>query len=197
MIGIVDYGAGNLRSVENALAKLGADFQVVREPSDLGRSEKILFPGVGHFGQMMTALEKSGLAAGLGKRIRDGAPYFGICLGLQALFERSAEAPSIPGLGILPGSIERFGEGARVPHMGWHDVDVVRPSPLLPGLTNVSHFYFAHSFYVPVCAETTATCDYSTRFVAALQRENIFGVQFHPEKSGEVGLEVLRRFVEL
>ncbi len=196
MIAVLDYGAGNLRSVQNTIEAIGAQFEIVRDTTGLQRGHKILLPGVGNFGQMMRALDQLEVRNVLKDRIAAGVPFLGICLGLQALFERSAEAPEAEGLGIFAGAIERFGAGARVPHMGWNIVQPVRPSRLLDG-GHEPYLYFANSYYVPVCPATVATCTYTQPFTAMLESGNIFGVQFHPEKSGAAGLEIIRRFAEL
>jgi imidazole glycerol phosphate synthase glutamine amidotransferase subunit len=193
MIAILDYGAGNLRSVQNTLDAIGADYKLVRDAAGLLTAPKIILPGVGHFGQMMNALDELGVRSALKQRLNDGVPFLGICLGLQGLFERSAEAPGIAGLSVFPGSVERFPLDARVPHMGWNTVHAVKPSKLLQG---TPHMYFAHSYYVPVCTQTAATCEYTRPYTAILEEGNIFGVQFHPEKSGPVGMDIVRRFVE-
>lgn len=190
MIAIVDYGAGNLRSVENALTKIGASSEPVRDAAALARAEKIVLPGVGHFGQMMQALDALALRQPLRERIRAGVPFLGICLGMQALYETSAEAPEARGLGILPGRVIRFGAEARVPHMGWNTIRLTASSACLTS----GYAYFAHSYYVPVGSETIATCEYGQPFAAAVEKDNCLGVQFHPEKSGELGLEIFRRF---
>jgi imidazole glycerol phosphate synthase glutamine amidotransferase subunit len=193
MIAILDYGAGNLRSVQNTLDEIGAQYELVRDSDGLLRATKIILPGVGHFGQMMRALDDLGVRPALKNQLAAGVPFLGICLGLQALFERSAEAPDAQGLAIFRGSVERFPEDARVPHMGWNTLDLVKPSRLLDG---APHVYFAHSYYVPVCPQTAATCTYTRPYTAVLESGNIFGVQFHPEKSGPAGLGIVRRFVE-
>jgi imidazole glycerol-phosphate synthase subunit HisH len=197
VIAVLDYGAGNLRSVQNALETLGAQYEIVRDKRGLASASKILFPGVGHFGQMMRALDQLDVRATLKKRIAGGVPFLGICLGLQALFERSAEAPEVEGLAVFKGSVARFPAEARVPHMGWNTVAVVRPARLLGSLPAECYFYFANSYYVPLCGATAASCDYTLPFTAVLESGNIFGVQFHPEKSGKAGLAVVRRFIDL
>lgn len=194
MIAILDYGAGNLRSVQNTLNLIEAPFSVIRDAAGLAQASKIVLPGVGHFGQMMQALDQLRVREALKQRLCEGVPFLGICLGLQALFERSPEAPGAAGLGIFPGVVERFPSDARVPHMGWNTVHAVRESKLLKG---IPHLYFAHSYYVPVCPQTAATCDYTRPYTAILEDRNIFGVQFHPEKSGPAGIEIVRRFVNL
>lgn len=196
MIAIFDYGAGNLRSVQNTLEQVGAEYHLVRDAAGLQNASKIVLPGVGHFGQMMRALDDLNVRAALKDCMRSGVPFLGICLGLQALFERSAEAPEAEGLAIFPGSVQRFPQGARCPHMGWNTVETVKASKLLAGFDHPPHMYFAHSYYVPVCAQTAATSTYVHPYTAVLEQDNIYGVQFHPEKSGPVGLEVVRRFVE-
>ncbi len=196
MIAVLDYGAGNLRSVQNTLEAIGASFEIVRDAAGLRRGAKILLPGVGNFGQMMRSLDELKVRAALKERIADGVPFLGICLGLQALFERSAEAPDVEGLGIFDGSVERFGAVARIPHMGWNTVQPVKPSRLLER-GREPYVYFANSYYVPVCAATAATCTYGQPFTAVLDSGNIFGVQFHPEKSGAAGLDIIHRFAAL
>ncbi len=195
MIGIVDYGAGNLQSVQNAFAKAGAEFELVRDADSLGRSEKIVLPGVGHFGQMMRALDELGMRAALRERIGSGVPFLGVCLGMQALFEGSAEAPEAEGLAVFRGRVERFPDDLHVPHMGWNTITPASDSRLFAG--QGGHVYFAHSFYVPVVDEAAAICAYSRPFSAAVERDNCFGVQFHPEKSGPFGLEIIQRFAAL
>ncbi len=196
MIAVLDYGAGNLRSVQNTLEAIEAQFEIVRDAGGLQRGQKILLPGVGNFGQMMRALDELEVRDVLKDHIAAGVPFLGICLGLQALFERSAEAPDAEGLGIFEGAIERFGAGARIPHMGWNTVQPVKPSRLLNS-GHEPYLYFANSYYVPLCPATVATCTYTRPFTAMLESGNIFGVQFHPEKSGAAGLEIIRRFAEL
>lgn len=196
MIAVLDYGAGNLRSVQNTLEAIGASFQIVRDSAGLSRGAKILLPGVGNFGQMMRALDQLKVRGTLKERITAGVPFLGICLGLQALFERSAEAPDVAGLGIFAGAVERFAAGARIPHMGWNTLEPVKPSRLLES-GREPYVYFANSYYVPVGAATAATCTYTLPFTAVLERDNVFGVQFHPEKSGNAGLEIVRRFAAL
>jgi len=191
MIAVIDYGAGNLHSVCNGLRAVGAEFLVAREPGDLDRGTRILLPGVGHFGQMMQALERQRLAAPLRGRLASGTPYFGICLGMHALFEVSEEAPETPGLGLLPGAVRRFPVGLRVPHMGWTALELVGRGILArPGM-----YYFAHSYYVPDSAEgVSAYARHGLRFAAVIERGNLAGCQFHPEKSGSHGLELLKKW---
>lgn len=197
VIAIFDYGAGNLRSVQNTLDEIGAPYELVRDAAGLERAPKIILPGVGHFGQMLRALDEMQVRETLISRIRAHVPFLGICLGLQGLFEGSAEAPGQRGLGIFPGQVARFEIDERVPHMGWNQLDVVRTSRLLKGLPERPHVYFAHSYYVPVVEQAAATCTYSIPYTAVLESGNTFGVQCHPEKSGPLGLAIVRNFVEL
>jgi imidazole glycerol-phosphate synthase subunit HisH len=197
MIAIFDYGAGNLRSVENTLAEIGAEYTLVRDAAGLRQATKIILPGVGHFGQMMRALDQLQVREALLERIAAGVPFLGICLGLQALFGSSEEAPEVRGLGIYEGSVRRFAGDARIPHMGWNQLEPRRPARLLAGLDPHPYVYFAHSYYVPETAVAAATCTYTVPYTALLECDNVFGVQFHPEKSGPVGLRIVRNFVDL
>ena len=197
MISILDYGAGNLQSVRNTLDALDANYELVRDSAAFSRATKIIFPGVGHFGQMIRALDAMQIRAALLERIAAGTPFFGICLGLQSLFESSEEAPELSGLGFFPGIVRRFSTGARVPHMGWNELTPTQDSRLLRDVNPHPYVYFAHSYYVPVTAATAATCTYTTPYTAVLESGNIYGVQFHPEKSGPIGLRIVRNFVEL
>ncbi len=197
MTTVVDYGAGNLRSVCNTLEALGAVYEVTNQPESVNRAEKIILPGVGHFGQMIRALDDLQLREPLLERMRGGVPFLGICVGLQCLFEASEESPGSKGLGVFPGSVRRFTGDARVPHMGWNSLEVLRPSRLLDGLAGEPFTYFAHSYYAPVVPETAATCTYIQPYSAILECGNIFAVQFHPEKSGAIGQHVVRNFLTL
>lgn len=197
MIAIFDYGAGNLRSVENTLAEVGAAYSLVRDAAGLRRASKILLPGVGHFGQIMRALDEMSVRAALVERIRGGVPFLGICLGMQALFDGSEEAPEVRGLGLFEGTVRRFPADARVPHMGWNRIEPVAASRLLAGMDPRPYVYFAHSYYVPQVAAAAATCTYTTPYTALLEAGNVFGVQFHPEKSGPAGLRMVKNFTDL
>ena len=197
MISILDYGAGNLRSVQNTLAEIGAPYELIHNAGELARAAKIVLPGVGHFGQMMRALDQMQVREALLARIRAGVPFLGICLGLQGLFESSEEAPEQRGLGLFPGQIRRFPATARVPHMGWNEIEPRNGARLLANLAPHPYLYFAHSYYAPVVDATAALCNYTVPYTAALETKNIFGVQFHPEKSGPLGLKIVRNFVEL
>jgi imidazole glycerol phosphate synthase glutamine amidotransferase subunit len=196
VISILDYGAGNLRSVENTLSAIGAQYELVRDADALRRATKIVLPGVGHFGQMMRALDEMRVREGLIEQINAGIPFLGICLGLQALFESSEEAPEVRGLALFEGRIERFRSERRVPHMGWNSLERARESRLLEGTGETPYVYFANSFYAPAVPEASATCSYGVTFTAVIEHKNIHAVQFHPEKSGAVGLKMMGNFVD-
>jgi imidazole glycerol phosphate synthase glutamine amidotransferase subunit len=196
VIAIFDYGAGNLRSVENTLAEIGCDYSLVRDAAGLHRAARIVLPGVGHFGQMIRALDSMDVRETLLERIRAGVPFLGICLGLQALFETSEEAPEVRGLALYPGVVRRFPADARVPHMGWNELEPRPGSKLMRDLPARPFVYFAHSYYVPVNELAAATCTYGLAYLAALESGNVFGVQFHPEKSSAVGQRIVRNFLE-
>jgi glutamine amidotransferase len=196
MIAIFDYGAGNLQSVMNTLGAIGASYELVHDSAGLRRASKIILPGVGHFGQLTRALDELGVRETLVERIRAGIPFLGICLGLQALFTASEEAPEERGLGIFGGTVKRFQGQERIPHMGWNQVTPRRETSLLRGSGDAPFFYFAHSYYCPVVPATAATCDYIVPYTAVLEHANVSGVQFHPEKSGAVGQTIVRNFID-
>ncbi len=197
MTTIVDYGAGNLRSVQNTLEALGAAYEVTNRPEIVSQARQVILPGVGHFGQMMRAIDELELRQPIIERIRAGVPFLGICIGLQCLFESSEESPGSQGLGIYPGAVKRFVGEARIPHMGWNSLLQTRPCRLLRGLDDGTFTYFAHSYYAPVMSATAATCTYMHPYTAILEQGNVYAVQFHPEKSGPVGLHVVQNFLEL
>ena len=197
MIAIIDYGAGNLRSVQNTLDEIGAKYEVIQGPERLGEATKIVLPGVGHFGQMMRVLDERGFRYPLCECIQAGIPFLGICLGLQGLFADSEEAEDVYGLNVFPGTVRRFPMDARVPHMGWNELERQGTSRLLAGLPDRPYVYFAHSYYVPGVELASAACTYIEKYTAILEYQNVFGVQFHPEKSGPVGLKIVRNFLEL
>ena len=184
MITVIDYGAGNLRSVENALKFLQAPHTITSEPAAVAEAEAILLPGVGHFGQMMRSLDMMGMTPVLREALGRGVPYFGICLGMHALYERSEEAPAFPGLGVLRGTVRRFPEGLKVPHMGWNQLKIVPASRLFDGIPPGQYVYFAHSYYVPSegteQTERAAACEYGQAFIAAVEQKNLWATQFHP-----------------
>jgi len=204
VISILDYGAGNLRSVENTLDAIGAEHELIHDAAEIARATQIVLPGVGHFGQMMRELDRLEVRDPLVDAIRSGVPFLGICLGLQALFTGSEEAPEARGLGIFEGHVRRFRGGLRVPHMGWNNLRRVRESKLLEKTAALlektaagPYVYFAHSFFAPVVDATAAACEYGSEFSAVIERGNLFAVQFHPEKSGPVGLQIVRNFASL
>ncbi|HME34878.1 MAG TPA: imidazole glycerol phosphate synthase subunit HisH [Candidatus Sulfotelmatobacter sp.] len=195
MIAIVDYGAGNLVSVKKALDWLGQECVITSSPGDVMKASKIVLPGVGHFAST-AALARSGLKDAIANAIACRTPFLGICVGMQWMFERSLESPETSGLGLLKGECEHFPASVKSPHVGWNQLEVNSSSRLLRGVPSASFVYFTHSFRVPVTETTVACCEYGGRFSAAVEREHIFGVQFHPEKSGETGLKILNNFCE-
>jgi imidazole glycerol-phosphate synthase subunit HisH len=202
MLAVIDYGAGNLRSVMHALKYLKVgNVRLVQSPDDLTGAEKIILPGVGAFGAGMQKLREQDLVQPIRDAVFAGTPYLGICLGMQFLFERSDEMGEHEGLGILPGYVTRFPDdmGLKVPHMGWNNLETKRPSALLNGLQPNSYAYFVHSYYcVPANPEDVLiTVDYGIPFTAGIQHKNIYGVQFHPEKSQRTGLQILTNFLEV
>jgi imidazole glycerol-phosphate synthase subunit HisH len=197
MIGIVDYGAGNLRSVGKAFARLGHESVVVDSPRSLGSVDRIVLPGVGAFGFAMGEIRGRGLFEPLREWMASGRPLFGICLGLQLLLEGSEETPGTQGFGVFRGACRRFAVG-RVPQIGWNGVCPLRPDPLFDGIGSGSHFYYANSFYpLPeTAADILAVSEYGVEFAAVLEQRNVKGTQFHPEKSGAGGLRLLKNWVE-
>jgi imidazole glycerol phosphate synthase glutamine amidotransferase subunit len=194
---IVDYGAGNLPSVERALHGLGAETERATEPGQLNAAEAIVLPGVGHFGAFVAGLRERKLTEPLRAAFNAGVPILGICLGLQAMFASSEEAPGDKGLGIFPEEVRMLPTNVKSPHIGWNQVRRTRASNLLRGIPDDAYFYFAHSYAAPATAEpTVAACDHGFPFAAVIECGNLRGVQFHPEKSGETGARVLRNFVE-
>jgi glutamine amidotransferase len=196
MIAIVDYGAGNLTSVKKALDQMGYECAITSDPSQVARAEKIVLPGVGHFAST-EALSRSGLRDAITDAIVRGVPFLGICVGMQWMFERSQESPETPGLGLFRGECERFPASVKSPHVGWNDLQIDSSSRLFRGVQPSSFVYFTHSFRAPVAEATTACCEYGGRFSAAVERDHLFGVQFHPEKSGDAGLKMLSNFCVL
>jgi len=195
-ISLVEYDAGNLPSVERALARQGIETERVATPEAVRGAAALILPGVGHFGQLMRTLAARDLLAPLTESIARGTPLLGICLGLQALFQSSAEAPDDAGLGIFGGSVAALPPTAKLPHMGWNQLRRVRPSVLLEGIPQSAYFYFAHSFAALDAGDAgVALCDHAAPFVAVLERRNVFAVQFHPEKSGDSGARVLANYV--
>jgi glutamine amidotransferase len=196
MIGIIDYGAGNIRSVVNALDRLGVQHFVSADSQKLAGAEKLIFPGVGEAKSAMDSLVRANLTGWL-KEVT--VPFLGICLGMELLFERTTER-NTSCLGIVSGTIERFDDkqaALKVPHIGWNQVLYDIGCPLFAGIASGEHFYFVHSYYAPLVAETVGSTEYGVRFTSAVRKRNYYGVQFHPEKSGKAGLQMLKNFVEL
>jgi len=196
MIAIIDYGAGNLASVRKAFAHLNAEVVVTGSTEIVNSADKIVLPGVGHFSSLQ-ALDRDGLRAAAINGIHAGKPFLGICLGMQWLFEGSEESADLSGAGIFSGRCRQFPSSVKSPHVGWNSLAVREGSYLLRGVTEDSFVYYTHSFLAPVVAETAAATEYGVKFSGAVERRNICGVQFHPEKSGDVGLTILKNFCEM
>ncbi len=198
MITLLDYGAGNVRSVINAIESLGETVKIVARGEDILAAEKLVFPGVGAFGNMMRILQEKKYVDPLKAYLHSNRPFLGICLGLQALFEHSEEAPDINGLGLIAGSVKRFSINLSVPHIGWNGLNFKQGSRIFSGLSGDEKFYFVHSYHVATddAAVILTTTDYGCRFVSSIQRGNIIATQFHPEKSGPAGLAVLENFLK-
>ena len=201
MIALIDYKAGNLTSVKKALAAIHADVWVPAAPEELERATAIIVPGVGHFGATR-ALDRDWVEAILA-RVGVGRPVLGICLGMQWLYEGSDEAPDLPGLGLLAGRCYRLpgsgasGQSLKIPHVGWNNLELTRDASIVEGIASGAQVYFTHSFVGPVTGDTVAVTEHGEPFAAVVQRGQVAGVQFHPEKSGDVGLQILRNFVRL
>lgn len=199
MIALVDYGAGNLTSVRKALASLGADFVVPSSPGECIRARGVIVPGVGNFGA--TARLDAPWREAISSAVKSGTPLFGICVGMQWLFEGSDEATDAPGFGVIAGRIARLegdaGRRLKVPHVGWNSLEFRGTARLLKGLTSGAQVYFTHSYAAPVTPECVASTTHANTFSSVVERDNIFGVQFHPEKSSDAGLTILRNFLEV
>ncbi len=195
---LLDYGAGNVTSVERALRRLGAQVFSTNQPEAIATAERLILPGVGHCAALITALDAHGLRQPLRHAIMRGTNFLGICLGLQALYETSDEAPALAGLGLLPGRVTHLPAGVKLPHMGWNQLQREKSSRLLDGILPDAYFYFAHSYAAPASGpESTAVCEHGRAFIAVVEQRNIFGVQFHPEKSGAPGAKLLDNFLRL
>ncbi len=199
MIAIIDYNMGNLWSVFNAFRKIGAAAELTCQPADLAKATGIVLPGVGAFDQAMDNLDELGMSPEIKKRAAAGVPFLGFCLGLQVLFSKSEEGRDRPGLDIIKGTIKRLPPGDKVPHMGWNQVNWARQDPLLTGIADAPHMYFAHSYYVVPDDDQVVLgkTNYVGEFASAVAKDKIYATQFHPEKSGETGLALLRNFVEI
>lgn len=201
MIAIIDYDAGNIKSVEKALQKLGADVVITKDADTILNAEKIILPGVGAFGDAMANLNKYNLVTVIKQVVEKGIPFLGICLGLQLLFDRSDETPGVEGLGILKGEVLRIPdhEELKIPHMGWNSLHLQNDGRLFEGLSEDSYVYFVHSYYLKAEEPeiVKATAEYGVTIHASVEKGNVFACQFHPEKSSDVGLQILKNFVEL
>jgi len=198
LIAVVDYGMGNLRSVEKAFKKIGANVVITSKPEDVKNASAVVLPGVGAFRDCINNLQALGLMDAVVESIEQGKPYLGICLGLQVLFEESEEFGKTKGLGLLQGKVVRFPpHKVKIPHMGWNQVHLKKHTKIFEGIDSGSFFYFVHSYYVaPVDNNTVvATTDYGVDFVSAVEKDNIIAVQFHPEKSQSIGLKLIKNFV--
>jgi len=197
-ISLLDYGAGNVTSVERALRRLGANPERSNSPESIANAEVIILPGVGHYSALIRALDKQNLRSALVDALHRGVPFLGICLGLQALYNSSEEAPQLQGLSVLPGGVCALPSSVKLPHMGWNQLNLTQPSGLLEGISPGAFFYFAHSFAATEAnGEAVALCNYGADFAAVLEKQNIFAVQFHPEKSGDAGARLLQNFLRL
>lgn len=196
-IAVLDYGIGNLRSAEKALVHVGADAVLTSDPAEVERAAAVVLPGVGSFGRCREALAETGLDQVALEAVASGRPFLGICVGMQLLYESSEESPGITGLGVLCGKVKRLPSGVKHPQMQWNRLDVVAESPLLDGLDERPWMYFVHSYAPELTGDVIATCDYGGPVTAAVQHEMVMATQFHPEKSGAVGLALLGNFVRL
>lgn len=201
MIAIIDYGAGNLQSVKKAFDFIGAQSIITDNPETIKECDRILLPGVGSFGDAMASMESKGLVEIIKKEALSGKPFLGICLGLQLLFEESEESPGVKGLGIFKGKIKKFSSdmGLKIPHIGWNSLEIKQKNTLFKGIPENSYVYFVHSYYLHAenREEIATVTNYGIDFHSAVGKNNIFATQFHPEKSGDVGLQILRNFASM
>jgi imidazole glycerol-phosphate synthase subunit HisH len=196
IVTLIDYGAGNVTSVARALLRLGVEVCVANQPLEIDRATCLVLPGVGHCAALLHSLHAHGLRQPLRNVLSRGVPFLGICLGLQALYRQSAEAPELPGLGIFDSNVEHLPESVKLPHMGWNQLCTTRSSALLDAIPADAYFYFAHSYAAPGNGnETAAVCEHGATFAAVVESGRIFGVQFHPEKSGATGAKLLSNFL--
>ena len=201
MLAVIDYDAGNIKSVENAFRYLGTDISVTRDPKEIIKADRVILPGVGAFGDAMKKLNEYGLTEVIRTVAGSGTPFMGICLGLQLLFDSSEESEGVSGLSILPGKIRKIpdAKGLKIPQIGWNNLRYPNNGRLFEGIDEGSYVYFVHSYYLDADDKSivTATTDYGTTIEASVEKNNVFACQFHPEKSAEVGMEILRNFLKV
>lgn len=201
MIAIIDYDAGNIKSVEKALMYLGADTVLTRDPEIIVKADKVILPGVGAFGDAMSRIRGYGLEEVIKDVVKKGTPFLGICLGLQLIFETSQEAPGVSGLSLIKGDILKIpkGEYEKIPHMGWNSLHLKNDGRLFAGINEGAYVYFVHSYYLKAAEEKVvkAETEYNTCIHASVEKDNIFACQFHPEKSSKVGLKILKNFIDI
>lgn len=197
VIAVLDYGIGNLRSAQKTLERAGAQPVLTADPAVVAEADGVVLPGVGNFGRVMEAIRDAGIDKLALDAVASGRPFLGICVGLQALYEGSEESPDVEGLGILPGMIRLLPEGVKRPQMQWNQLSFPKPSPLFNNIDEGEWVYFVHSYAPEVTGDVVATCEYGDTITAASQRGNVFATQFHPEKSGPVGVQIIKNFVEL
>lgn len=199
MIAIIDYGMGNLRSVQKGFEKVGHKANITSNPEDVRKAEKVVLPGVGAFGDAMHNLREAGMIDVIDETVKAGKPFLGICLGLHLMFDTSEEFGLHEGLGILPGMVKLLPPGLKVPHIGWNQIEIQKHDAILKGIPEGSAFYFVHSYYVlpDKPEQITTLTDYGIKFASIVSRDNVFGIQFHPEKSSTLGLSILKNFGEL
>lgn len=203
-IAIIDYGMGNLKNVKKAFEVLDLQAEITSDPEVILKADRVVLPGVGAFRDAIHTLNESGMSEAIREVVKKGTPFLGICLGMQLVFEKSYEYGEYKGLGLLPGEIVHFkpenmvlstGESLKVPHMGWNTLEIVKPEPLFKGLKQQSYVYFVHSYYLETSADVVSCyTEYGSRIAVAAQKDNVFATQFHPEKSGTVGLQILKNF---
>jgi len=198
MVGIIDYGMGNLYSVRNAFLALGNKARIINRPQDLRKMNQVVLPGVGAFGDAMKILNRTGMTTAIMDYVNRGGLFMGICLGLQLLFESSQESPRVKGLGIIKGKVSKFKGNIKIPHIGWNQLIVKKNIPLLNGIKNKSFVYFCHSYFVVPKDNKAYVCktNYSRDFTSVVAKGNVFGIQFHPEKSQDIGLKILENFTK-
>jgi glutamine amidotransferase len=196
-IAVLDYGIGNLRSAQKTLERVGAEPVLTTDPAVVAQSDGVVLPGVGNFGRVMEAVREAGVDLLTKDAVRRGIPFMGICVGMQALYEWSEEVPDVAGLGILDGTIRLLSDEVKRPQMQWNQLSLTRPSPLFNGIEDGSWVYFVHSYAPEATGDVIATCDYGGTVTAAVQRDNVYATQFHPEKSGPVGVKIIGNFVDI